>query len=386
MSRGVGGVGDAEAGRLAGAEVMEVGLPAGAGDPYSGGFGFGAAASAVDVHQHLWPAGLIEALRARRRAPRMHGWTLELAGEPDYEIDPADHDVDLRTAQATEDGLDAALVSLSSPLGIESLPPDEAGELLAAYHEGVLGLPAPFGGWAAACVSEIDPGALARELDRGFVGLQLPATALLDARGYAHVRPLLDVLQATGRPLLIHPGPAAAGGDPAALGGGAAAPGGGAAAPGEGLAMSAAEAASPTAPGTPAWWPAVVSYVQQMHAAWFAFRAHGRPSHPDLKVCFALLAGLAPLHGERVAARTGDRNVIDHDVFLEISSYGTRAVDATIRVLGVDGLVHGSDRPYADPATLDLGAAAMHALRSANPMRLLYPKEVVHDMAVAASA
>jgi hypothetical protein len=123
-----------------------------------------------------------------------------------------------------------------------------------------------------------------------------------------------------------------------------------------------------------------------MHAAWFAFRAHGRSRHPELKVCFALLAGLAPLHGERVAARTGDRNVVDPDVFLEISSYGTRAVDATIRVLGVDGLVHGSDRPYADPATLDLGAAPMHALRSANPMRLLNPKEVSHGVAVAASA
>jgi hypothetical protein len=242
-------------------------------------------------------------------------------------------------------------VSLSSPLGIEGLPADEAGDLLAAYHDGVLALPAPFGAWAAACLTEIDPAALARELHRGFVGLQLPATALLDAGGYEHAGPLLDVLEATGLPLLIHPGPAGV-----------------------------------LAPGVGAWWPAVVSYVQQMHAAWFAFRACGRPRHSELKVCFALLAGLAPLHGERVAARTGDRNVVDSDVFLETSSYGTRAVDATIRVLGVDGLVHGSDRPYADPARLDLGAAAVHALRSANPMRLLYPKEVFHEVAVAASA
>jgi hypothetical protein len=182
------------------------------------------------------------------------------------------------------------------------------------------------------------------------VGLQLPATGLLDAGGYERAGPLLDVLEAERRPLLIHPGPAAGAG------------------------------------AGPPWWPGVVSYVQQMYAAWFAFRAHGRARHPELRVCFALLAGLAPLHGERVSARTGDRNVVDPRVFLETSSYGTRAVDATIRVLGVDGLVHGSDRPYADPASLDLGAAALHALRSANPMRLLYPKEVVHDVAVAASA
>src|SRR5690348_228551 len=85
---------------------------------------------AIDVHQHLWPGELITALRARRTPPRLRDWTLELAGEPDYVVDPVDHDVDARRAQAVQDGLEMALVSLSSPLGIETLPPDEAGELL----------------------------------------------------------------------------------------------------------------------------------------------------------------------------------------------------------------------------------------------------------------
>ena len=85
-------------------------------------------------------------------------------------------------------------------------------------------------------------------------------------------------------------------------------------------------------------------------------------------------------------ARTGGRNVVDGDVFLEISSYGTKAVDATIRVLGVDPLVNGSDRPYAEPPELELGAAALQALRGANPMRLLYGREVSHELAIAASA
>ena len=35
----------------------------------------------TDVHQHLWPAPFLAALRARRTAPRMVGWTLELPGE-----------------------------------------------------------------------------------------------------------------------------------------------------------------------------------------------------------------------------------------------------------------------------------------------------------------
>jgi hypothetical protein len=309
------------------------------------------AAQAVDVHQHLWPSDLVAALRARRRPPRLRGWTLELAGEPDYLVDPADHDVELRAAQAVGDGLDLGLVSLSSPLGIETLPADEAAELLAAYHDGVLALPEPFGGWAAACLTEIDPAALRTQLDRGFVGLQLPATALLDARGYDLAAPLLKVLEAAGKPLLVHPGPA-------------------------------------TAASAPPWWSAIVSYVQQMHAAWFAFRAYGRPQHPGLRACFAILAGLAPLHGERFAARAGERSPVDPAAFLEVSSYGTRAVDATIRVIGIDALVNGSDRPYADPVHLGLGAAATHALRSVNAGRLLNPKpkEVLDDVAVAACA
>jgi 6-methylsalicylate decarboxylase len=306
---------------------------------------------AVDVHQHLWPPELVAALRGRRRPPRLRGWTLELAGEPDYLVDPADHDAEIRAAQAIGDGLDLALVSLSSPLGIETLPLDEANELLTAYHEGVLALPEPFGGWAAACLTEIDAAALSRRLAQGFVGLQLPATALLDAHGYDRAAPLLEVLEAAGKPLLVHPGSA--------------------------VALSG-----------PAWWPAIVPYVQQMHAAWFAFRAYGRSRHPGLRVCFAILAGLAPLHGERFAARGGGRSPVDPGLFLEISSYGARAIDATIRVLGIDALVNGSDRPYADPVRLDLGAAATHALRSENAARLLYPKpkEVLDDLAVAACA
>jgi hypothetical protein len=328
---------------VGGAAVPGGGARAGGGAP-------GGEARAVDVHQHLWPQELIAALRARRRPPRLRGWTLELAGEPDYSVDPVDHDVDARAAQAVGDGLDLALVSVSSPLGIEGLPPGEARDLLDAYHHGVLALPAPFGGWAAACLTDIDPAALEAELAKGFVGLQLPATALLDVSGYDRVRPLLELLEAAGRPLLIHPG----------------------------LAWG------PN--GAPAWWPAIVPYVQQMHAAWFAFRAYGRPRHPGLRVCFAILAGLAPLHGERFAVRAGGRSPVDPGVFLEISSYGTRAVDATIRVLGIDALVNGSDRPYADPVRLDLGVAATRALRDANAGRLLYPKEVLDDVAVAACA
>lgn len=199
----------------------------------------------VDVHQHLWPPAFTELLRARTTAPHLDGWTLHLQGEPPYAVDPADHDIAARTALAHADGLGLALVSLSSPLGIEYLPPAEADPLLAAFHDGALALPAPFGVWASAGLVAPDPEALARTLDRGCAGLQLPATALLDEAGWAHCAPLLDTLARAGKPLFVHPG-----------------------------------AAAPSGPGTPPWWPALVPYVQQLHASWFAFRAFGRPRHP----------------------------------------------------------------------------------------------------------
>ena len=301
----------------------------------------------IDVHQHLWPSALIDALRERDEPPRLRGWVLELPGEADHVVDPRDHDPYDRAALAVADGLELALVSLSSALGVETLPPGEADELLAAYHEGALTLPWPFGAWAAAGLTEPDAAALERRLDEGFVGLALPASALLDAAGYAHAAPLLEVLEERGRPLFIHPGPA--GGQPAAA---------------------------------PAWWPALVPYVAQMHAAWFAFRVHGRPAHPGLRVCFALLAGLGPLHGERLAARGGGRSPVDPDVFLDVSSYGTRAIDSIVRVLGVDVLVNGSDRPYAAPIVPELGAAVLSALGRSNPIRLLDAGEVINVLDV----
>ena len=76
-----------------------------------------------------------------------------------------------------------------------------------------------------------------------------------------------------------------------------------------------------------------------MQTAWYAFAVWGRPAHPRLRVCFAMLAGLAPLHRERLLARGGDV-ARDPGVFLDVSSYGLRAVDAVLREIGVDQLVY----------------------------------------------
>ena len=58
-------------------------------------------------------------------------------------------------------------------------------------------------------------------------------------------------------------------------------------------------------------------------------------------------------------------------MYVDTSSYGPQALDALVRVLGIDVLALGSDRPYARPIDRLLGDAATHAIRVANPRRLL---------------
>jgi hypothetical protein len=290
----------------------------------------------IDLHQHVWPAPFLGALRARRRAPRLDGWTLELPGERPYAVDPADHDVDARATLAIDEGLDVACVMPSASLGIDRLPAPEADALTAAWLEGALALPAPFRAWAGAGLEDPDPDALQVALDRGAVGLELAADALAAPEGLDRVAPLLDVLERADRALLVHPGP-----------------------PGADVSRR------------PAWWTPVVPYVSQLHAAWWAWADGGRERFPRLRICFAALAGLGPLHGERQRARGGRDRAVDPLTFVETSSYGVRAVDAVLRVLGVDVVCLGSDRPYAQPVAVGLDPSASHALGTRNPERLL---------------
>ena len=314
----------------------------------------------VDIHQHLWPERLIDELSRRDRPPfiRKAGarWKLRLDGEPEHLFDLSQHDASVRARQLGGEGIDRAVISLSIPLGIEGLPADEAEPLLESYHAGVLELGEPFAAWASTRLRSPDPGRVDEALDRGFVGLALPAGALAGREGLGRARPLLSRLEARGAPLFIHPGP-----DPLAI-----------------------HFADDAPDGDPTWWPAMTAYVAQMNSAWHAFAAWGRLSHPTLRVVFAMLAGGAPLHHERYLARGGpSRAISDPGFFYDTSSYGKRALDAAIRVVGIDQLVYGSDRPVVDPPPPGLlGDAAAEAMLRTNPERLLGTPE--RELAVAA--
>jgi 6-methylsalicylate decarboxylase len=279
----------------------------------------------IDVHQHLLPEPLIEALERRSGAPRIRhgrsGWALEVPGERPSALDLAEHDPDARARRTDVDALDHALVALSSVLGVEALPPDEAGELLEAWELGARDLPDRFSHWGAVSLRDGDPEQIDRLLDTGVPGISIPAGALATEQGVERSAALLDRLEQRRGVLFVHPGP-----DP--------------------------WADPPRVGNGPLWLPAMTRYVDEMNSAWHMFAAV-RHRLPRLRVVFAMLAGLAPLHVERLRARGGPSSAVrDPNLFYDTSSYGPQAVRALARVVGPDQIVYGSDRPVVEPHPL----------------------------------
>jgi predicted TIM-barrel fold metal-dependent hydrolase len=300
----------------------------------------------VDVHQHIWSEPLVEALARRRRPPYIrrsgHVWELTAHGEAPSTIDVVGDEVATRGALVHLDGLDVAVLSLSAVLGVEGLPGEEATAVIEGYEAGIDALPASFGAWASLPLREATPADVERVLAQGYAGLCIPAGALATPATLERVAPLLAAAERRAGPIFVHPGP-----DPFAP--------------------------EQTTPGGPAWFPALTSYVASMNAAWHAFAAAGRKLLPELRVVFAMLAGGAPLHLERLVARGGPgARAFDRNLYYDTSSYGARAIDAMVRVVGIDQLVHGSDRPVVAPPAPPgpLGAAAWEVMTRSNPARV----------------
>ncbi len=286
----------------------------------------------IDVHQHIWTEPLIEALAARQGLPciaRSDGLTvLHCAGELPYVIDVAAEAPARRATLLAGDGVQQALVALSSVLGVEALDRDSASALIEAHLQGAEALGDPFGMWGPVALDRPDPDDVDRLLARGCVGVSLPAGALAGPEALAAAGPLLDRISERRVPLFVHPGNA----------------------PGQ--------RAPEVSLAEPLWWQPLTAYVSQMHAAWLTFGAVGRREHPGLVVVFAMLAGGASLLAERLASRGGPEiDERDPLVFYDTSSFGRVAIDAIARQVGESQLVYGSDRPVVEPTPSGLDSS-----------------------------
>lgn len=275
-----------------------------------------------DVHQHLWPPPLIEALRNRDTPPRLRGDVVELPSGA-WRVDLAAHDPETRLALLDEHGVDVAVVSCPPTLELDE-------RLLDAYHDGITEVVGASKGRFLAFSSDA-------VLD-GFAGVCVAAPTLIDL---VRAEPLLTELERRRGLLFVHPGPDA------------------------------------IVAGLPDWWPAVVGYTAQMQAAYAAWVTSGATRWPELRVVFAILAGGAPMQLERLASRGVDTRAILHEnVFLDTASYGERALSLALATYGVGQLVYGSDTPVIDcggtlRAVRGFGQAVADSVCSATPTRLM---------------
>jgi hypothetical protein len=312
----------------------------------------------IDVHQHLWTEPLVEALASRRELPFVRvesGLTvLYLAGERPYVIDRRGEAPAARAELIGRDGLDRALLCLSSPVGIERLPRAQALALIDAYHEGALATDGPFGVWGAIALDEPEPDDVEDALDRGCVGVSIAAGAIGDVDALASMYRVLERLEQLDAPLLVHPGP------------------------GRLRRSERSQLRNPTL-CDPLWWPALTGYVSDLQASWLAFNATGRSAHPRLRVIFSMLAGLAPLHGERLRSRGGRvAQQPDPLIFYETSSYGAGALGAIQAIVGPEQILYGSDRPVVEPGDLDMpGCLDWGAIAEASDRALSSPTAAV---------
>jgi hypothetical protein len=278
----------------------------------------------IDVHQHLWTEPLLHALERRTRLPFVRRelglCMIHVAGETPSAIDLASEQLERRAALLSRDGVERALIALSSPLGIEALPRAEAQALIDAHLDGVEALGPRFGAWGPLPLDGLAPEDADAVLARGCVGISLPAGAFAVPSSIDLLDPVLARLEQLEVPLFIHPG--------------------------AGLGSRSGECSI----ADPLWWPALTRYVAQMQAAWLAFGALARRAHPRLRVVFAMLAGGAPLLSERHGARGGPAiDVRDPRSYYDASSYGPVAIEAMARRVGPQQLLYGSDRPVVEP-------------------------------------
>ncbi len=283
-----------------------------------------------DLHQHLWPEPFLDALRRRAEVPFLNGTVLttpEGAGALDLRV----HDLEHRLAALDRDGIEVAVVSLQTTLGLESLEPAARDELELAWVEGIQDVVRE----SAGRIRAFAPG---RVID-GFAGTSIGASALLEPETSAS---LLAAVDAAGGLLFVHP-----------------------------------EAAGPIPPGRPPWWGWTIGYAGQMQRAYFAWLADGRERLPVARVLFTILAGGAPFLLERLTHRGVEvRSALDPGVFFDTATHGRRAIELCIETFGAGQLVYGSDMPVVDSnstlqAVRGFGDAVARLLQIETPGALL---------------
>jgi 6-methylsalicylate decarboxylase len=283
-----------------------------------------------DFHQHLWPEAFVSALQARTDPPFLSQGEL-VTNEGRFAIDLAAHQPEARIRTLDRDGIDVAVLSLQTTLGLGLLDHAARDELEELWADEVRGIVSSSGGRFLALAPS--------RVHSGFAGVSLGASCLLDLD---RASPALDAAAEQGCIVFVHP-----------------------------------EVGDPP-PGTePGWWAWALGYTAQMQAAYLAWLGSGRERWPTLRIVFAILAGGAPFQLERLAHRgVNVRSALDPNVFFDVATFGRRAIELVIETFGVHQLVYGSDTPVVDPgptlaAIRGFGESVAYVLQTETATELL---------------
>ena len=292
----------------------------------------------IDMHAHWRPAELADALRRRTGEPRIvrNQDGVEVLKSPRMSEEPLatafDH-VDFHLERMDRQAVRMSVLSLlGSFCWIESQPMDIAVPLCRVVNDRLSAIcqehPGRFAAYAALPLTDMS--AAAAELERalglpGVIGAQLPGNAFLTSRDAEAMRPLLDVANRRRAVLFVHHGPR----------------------PGDAFPRVAGDTDNARRRNGTLDMQASLSSVMVTLCL-----TDYLASYPEARIHVHNLGGNIPYEVERMDHRC----LLDtpHEelpsarfrkagVYVDCNSFGSRAIEAAVRLYGADRIVCGTD-------------------------------------------
>lgn len=326
----------------------------------------------IDMHAHWRSPALIDAMRERRKAPRIEkndqGIEVLKTRRGEQPLDRAFDDPDRRIAEMDKVGITTGVLSaLSDFTWIERQPVEESLPLVRIFNDSLSELsrtyPGRFAGFASLPMTDLE--AAAEEFERavtlpGIVGAQVPGNAFLTLKDAERMRPVLEVAHRNRAVVFIHFGPR----------------------PGDA-------------------WPRVANDTDNVRRRIGTLDMQASLSsnmvtlcltdfldpYPDAMVVVHNLGGNIPYEMERMDHRclldTPDEELPSArfgraKVYVDCNSFGPRAIEAGVRAYGADRIVYGTDGTVFGGAwtnkaldEAEIGEEARQKIRHGNAARML---------------
>jgi predicted TIM-barrel fold metal-dependent hydrolase len=291
----------------------------------------------IDMHTHWRPAEVADALRARTREPRIlrkdGSEVLKAPRMGETPLDEAFDNIDFHLARMDRQGVETSVLSLlGSFCWVESQPLDVSGPLCRTVNDALSEIcrkyPGRFAAFAALPLTDMS--AAADELERalglpGIIGAQLPGNYFLTRKDAEGVRPLFEVADRERAVLFVHHGPR----------------------PGDAFPKVSAEADNARRRNGTLDMQASLSSVMVTLCLTDLLA-----SYPDAAVVVHNLGGNIPYEVERMDHRclldTPDEELPSArfrkaKVYVDCNSFGSRAIEAAVRLYGAERIVCGTD-------------------------------------------